>query len=309
MNKISQSQRFPTLSVVNNSRKFNKAPTADIWADSVLGKWIREWIPLPGISHWNIKQKGKFKVLYLQLYRYFWRMWIGDDELFTSILLSPVLYILSRPGLMTSGGPSSPEAGERGSHSLLLISSIPWCRASVVAGAPFSLRGCSGYLMWSLRMFKAKEQLNGCSANELAFQRPVLRRALPKWAARWKQTSLLIQSCLGNKIFLWKWLSLCRKTTDLILKVFALSVLMEFFLEWTLHHFINKQIKWSMIVAWAFIWVTFTRNISFFSISFCYIEKSWRITVVYSWLDCCIFVGLYMFYNFSLKKYGIVERH
>lgn len=164
---------------------------------------------------------------------------------------------------MTSGGPSSPEAGERGSHSLL-ISSIPWCRASVVAGAPFSLRGCSGYLMWSLRMFKAKEQLNRCSARELAFQRPVLRRALPKWAARWKQTSLLIQSCLGNKIFHWKWLCLCRKTKDLVLKVFALSVLMEFFLEWTLHHFINKQIKWSMIVAWSFIWVTFTRNISFF---------------------------------------------
>ena len=64
-------------------------------------------------------------------------MWIEDNELFISILWSPVLYILRRPGLRTSGGPSSLGAGERGPRALLLISSIPWSQASLVAGAFF----------------------------------------------------------------------------------------------------------------------------------------------------------------------------
>lgn len=106
-------------------------------------------------------------------------MWIEDYELFISILWSPVLYILRRPGLRTSGGPSSLEAGERGPVPSSWFHPSPGVKPARLLELFFPLGGCSGFPVCCLRMFKAKEQLSSCSASELAFQRPMLRGHCP----------------------------------------------------------------------------------------------------------------------------------
>lgn len=68
--------------------------------------------------------------------------------------------------------------------SLLQRSSLPGGHG---CWSSFFSQDSSDYPMWSLRRFKAKEQLDNCPASELAFQRLVLRRALPKPAAGWAQ--------------------------------------------------------------------------------------------------------------------------
>ena len=140
-----------------------------------------------------------------------------------------------------------------GPRALLLISSIPWSQAGLVAGALFSLRGCSGYPVCCLWMFKAKEQLSSCSASELAFQRPMLRGHCPseqlgggRRVYSYSPVWVIWYFCENDFLFvgrlgMWCW-KICFINFDGILSRMYLALL----------HI--KQIQWSVIVAWSFEW-------------------------------------------------------
>lgn len=62
---------------------------------------------------------------------------------------------------------------------------------SLVAGAPFSVRECSGYLKWSLRMFPPKEQL---FCQRISISKASAQRGTAP-VSTWVETEKFIQSC------------------------------------------------------------------------------------------------------------------